>query len=436
MMGTLLKSGWLNLKRDYVALALTFVLPIAFFSIFASVFGNMAGGGGSGMSDVEIAVVDEDHSDASARLVKALQDDGSLDVRLGPAADPELRYDRATATEAVKDGVVYVAVVFPAGFGETFGNFTGGAPAVELIADPIADPVSHQMVAGLLQGVAMKAAPDLLMDYGLDQFDHWVGMTPQQQETVEGYRKLLRQDAADGATGDGGQPGAFSGLIKVETIDVSAAADDAGGAGDVRAAMVAFYAAAIGVMFLLFSMSGAMGALLEEERSGTLERVLNTNVGMGRLLLGYWLFASIVGFAQLTVMFLWGWAVFDLDLFTVDHVIGFIVMTAVAAGAAAGFGLMLGTACRSEGQLRGISTIVILVMSAVGGSMFPRFLMPETMQKVGLATFNGWAIDGYRKVFHLDEAVWQLWPQLLVLAGMAAAFLLIARLAARRWEAV
>ena len=39
---TLLRIGWMNLKRDRVAQALTFLLPILFFSIFASVFGGRA----------------------------------------------------------------------------------------------------------------------------------------------------------------------------------------------------------------------------------------------------------------------------------------------------------------------------------------------------------------------------------------------------------
>jgi len=39
--------------------------------------------------------------------------------------------------------------------------------------------------------------------------------------------------------------------------------------------MVAYYAAGIGVMFLLFSMAGAGGALIEEQESGTLERCWN-----------------------------------------------------------------------------------------------------------------------------------------------------------------
>ena len=44
-------------------------------------------------------------------------------------------------------------------------------------------------------------------------------------------------------------------------------------------------------------------------------------------------------------------------------------------------------------------------MSALGGSMFPRFLMSETMQKVGLLTFNAWALDGYLKVFWRKAAI-------------------------------
>ena len=68
---------------------------------------------------------------------------------------------------------------------------------------------------------------------------------------------------------------------------------------------------------------------------------------MGRLLVGYWLFATLMGFVQLTVMFVWGWLIFGLELWTVGHVTGFDVMTAVASEAAAGFGMMLGTLCRS-----------------------------------------------------------------------------------------
>ena len=73
--------------------------------------------------------------------------------------------------------------------------------------------------------------------------------------------------------------------------------------------MISFYAAAIGVMFLLFTASGAAGSLLDEAESGTLDRVLSSRVTMTKLLAGKLAFNTLLAFIQLVVMFLWGWAV-------------------------------------------------------------------------------------------------------------------------------
>jgi ABC-type multidrug transport system permease subunit len=168
--------------------------------------------------------------------------------------------------------------------------------------------------------------------------------------------------------------------------------------------------------------------------SGTFERLLSTNIGMSGILTAKWAFLALAGFAQLCVMFLWGRFAFGLPLFS--HLPGFFVMTIVTTGAAAALALMLATIARSRAQLSGFSTILILTMSALGGSMFPRFLMSETMQRVGLVTFNAWALDGYLKVFWRNAPIWQLWPQVAVLLGLTALFLTAARTLARKWEAV
>ena len=153
---------------------------------------------------------------------------------------------------------------------------------------------------------------------------------------------------------------------------------------------------------------------------------------MTTLLAGKLTYATLLASAQLVIMFLWGAAAFHLDLFS--HLPGFFVMTAVTAFAVASFGMLLASLARTRAQLAAISTLIILTMSAAGGSMFPRFLMPEMMKKVGLLTFNAWAIDGYTKVFWRDEPVSHLAPQVTVLVGSGIVLLLIARLFARRWE--
>ena len=422
-MGTLLRVAWTNLSRDRVAQALTFLLPIIFFSIFAMVFGRQ---GDVQTARIRVAIADEDHSELSSRMIAALGAEKGLRVRTSAEEGKGPALDRAAAERLVRNGDVPVAVVIPKGLGAavTQSGF-GASPAIMLLADP-SDPVAPNMVGGLLQKVTMTAAPDLIMESGLRQFETYAGkLTPQQQVAVDAWLPRLK---AQGASGSGGAGTAAMPTANVQVVDVMRTNDQ-------RGSLISFYAAGIGVMFLLFSSVGAAGGvLLEEVESGTFERLLSTNIGMAGILLAKWAFLALAGFSQLCVMFLWGRLAFGLPLFS--HLPGFFVMTIVTTGAAAALALMLATIARSRAQLSGFSTILILTMSALGGSMFPRFLMSEGMQRVGLVTFNAWALDGYLKVFWRNAPIWQLWPQVAVLLGLTAVFLTAARLLARKWEAV
>jgi ABC-2 type transport system permease protein len=419
-MGTLMRIAWTNLRRDRVAQALTFLLPVIFFSIFASVFG---GRGEAPTPRIRVAVVDEDGSELSRRMIQALSAESGLRVQTtaGDQAAGAAPLTRAAAERLVRNGDVPVAVVIPSGLGAAFGQSGfGGGPPISLLADP-SDPIAPNMVGGLLQKVTMTAAPDLLMQGGIRQFEiHGGPLTPGQRAAVDQWLPTLQ---SGGATGNSG---AAMG-VGVQVVDVMRNDNQ-------RGSLISFYAAGIGVMFLLFSMVGAAGSvLLDEVESGTLERLLCTNLGMTGILAGKWAFMVAIGFAQLFVMFLWGRVAFGLPLFS--HLPGFAVMTLTTSAAAAALAIALATIARSRAQLSGFSTILILTMSALGGSMFPRFLMSEGMQKFGLLTFNAWALDGYLKVFWRNAAIWELWPQVAVLVALTGVFLVAARLMARRWEA-
>jgi ABC-2 type transport system permease protein len=431
MIRTLLRIHMTNLRRDRAAQILTFLVPMAFFTVFALVFG---GSGRSTTPKVAVAVVDEAGSAVSARLVRALAAEPGLRVRTTAPRDQDdttrVPLDRPRAEALVRDGAVPVAIVLPAGLDSAFGLFGGAdGPTVTVLNDP-SDPIASQVVNGLLQKVAMTAMPDLLADQGLEAFARYAGpLTPGQRGAVDHWLPALRARAGAGgdragtAAGDS-TGGASLALLRTRVVDVLGRREDRG--------MIEFYAAGIAVMFLLFSASGSAGTLLDEVDSGTLDRVLSSRVGMTGLLAGKWLHIMLVGILQIVAMFVYGWLVFRLDL--PGHLPGFGVMTAVTAATAAAFGLMLATLCRTRAQLGAFSTLVIMILSALGGSMFPRFMMSEGMQRLGLLTFNAWALDGYIKVFWREAPLQALLPQIAGLSGFAVAFLAIARLAARRWE--
>ncbi len=423
----IIRTAIVSLRRDRAALALSFVLPIAFFSIFAVIFGGRR----DSTPKVNVIVVDEDQSTGSQQLVRGLQRESSLVVMTRPSSQDKTTapdYTAATAEAAVKAGDSSVALIVPRGFGQnpiSFGPAQNGS-AIQLLNDS-SDAIAPQIVMGLLQKVAMTSMPVTMAEQGMKYTGRYIGgLTPDQQKRMETNLNSLREIQSKGQldTRASSNDGAAGGLISVHARSVVGE--------NKKNPMVSFYAAAIGVMFLLFTASGSAGVLLDEADSGTLDRVLSSHVTMTSLLAGKLTYNTLLAFTQLTVMFLWAWAVFHLDLFS--HIPGFIVMGLSTAVAVAAFGMLLASMCHTRAQLGAVSTLLILIMSSVGGSMFPRFLMPPAMQKAGLFTINAWAIDGFTKVFWRDLPVTALWPQVGVLLTTGIVLFLIARRVARRWE--
>ncbi len=421
MILAVVRTHFARLKRDRAALVLSFVVPVVFFSVFATIFG----GARNATPRIRLVVVDEDRSENSRRFTAALGSEKGLNVLLSAAtpAAPAAPFDRASAEQAVRAGTAPLALIIPKGFGSAPGGFgpeAGARPRLLLLADT-SDPIAPQVVTGLLQKVSLTAMPDAMAQMGIDQVDRWGGqLTAEQRARLDENVRNLRQSSRSAGAGSA----AGSGVVAVDVRDVM---------GETKKNPTsALLASGLGVMFLLFSAAGAGGALIEEAESGTLDRILSTRVTMTRLLLGKLVYLSIVAVLQLTVMFVWGELFFGLELHR--HLPGFLIMSAVTALAASCFGLLLAAVSRSRMQLVAISNLSILVMSALGGSMVPRYLLSESVQKLGLITLNAWAIDGFVKVFWREEPLVNLWPQAAFLLAAAAALFAAARRVARRWD--
>jgi ABC-2 type transport system permease protein len=416
MIASVVRAGWLNLRRDRAALMLSFIVPIVFFSIFAGIFGAQK----SKTPKTTVVIADLDHSDSSRRLTEALKRESALDVVTAPKKSTT-PFDAQSAEAYVRAGDASVALVIPKGFGTTkiqFGGSNNG-PAFRLLADS-ADPIADQVVGGLLQKNMMMSMPEMMMDAGVTEVDRWSGgLTAQQKANLDQNMKSYRTFSARPSTAV-----STDSLIQIKKTDVI---------GQNKSNVVAaLYAAGIGVMFLLFTASNAGGALLEENESGTLDRILTTRLTLTQLLLGKLAYLWTLGFTQICVMFLWGAIAFRLQLF--QHIGGFLIMALSTSLATSAFGLLLAGICRSRAQLAALSTLVVLSLSAIGGSMFPRFLMPAGLQKAGLVLFNSWALEGFTNVFWRELPLTSLALPAAVLVGWAIVFFIASRQLTKRWE--
>jgi len=409
MIWTVVRVGLLRMWHGRTELLLTFVVPVAFFTIFAFIFDEQVGLGKS--PKVNLALVDEDRTELSRSLLAGLAEQETLRV-LASDETGSLAFDtREPARDLVLAGGLPLAVVVPAGWTASLSSPDGDPPRIRILADS-SDPVATQVVSALVQQLAGRM------------------LAEQARDTVRSALLSgvpLEGDSAPSPT----QLAALSAIrltrpVEVDVEDLLAT--------DKASPVVSMYASGIAVMFLLFGAIGNAGSLLEEEENQTMERLMCSRLGMTRLLAGKWLLMTLVGIVQVTVMFAWAQVAFGVDL--LGHLPGFSVMTVVTAGAAASFALTLAALCRTRTQLNAIATIVILSMSALGGSMVPRYVMGETMREIGKLTFNAWALDGYTKVFWRSLPVRTLWPEVAVLLGVAVVLFGAARVLARRWESV
>ncbi len=148
--------------------------------------------------------------------------------------------------------------------------------------------------------------------------------------------------------------------------------------------------------------------LIEERDSGIMDRLAVARGATDAIVAGRFVFLVIQGFAQTTLIFAIAAVIYGVDVLANIGLWGLATLS--ASGAAAGLGLAVAAAASTRQQAQTITTFVVLLCSAVGGSMVPRFMMPAWLQEIGWYTPNAWAIEAYDGVLWRGETVGQSCP--------------------------
>ena len=383
----------LALWRDRGALVMTFLLPPLVFLIFSAVFAGTTG------EDVKLKLViaDDVHTPASRRLVDAL------------LADPDLRAERADpdtgeqVRKRVKAGRADAGVIVrddPA---------ARGSPIV-VVSDP-SRAVAAPLTMARVQQVMAAVMPDVLLARTLDETAPIIGgLTSYQRRNAAAAKEHLAR---------GGPPP--EGPVLFEREDIAGAKKGGG--------TIAYYAGAVSILFALFSaMNGAL-SLIDERYSGVADRILAGAEGMGPVVTGKFLFLTAQGVVQATAIFATAQLVYGVPV--LRHFTPWLITTLVASVCAGGLALGIVAFCKTRDQAQMLSTFIILILAAIGGSMVPRFLMPPWLQTVGWATPHAWAIEAYQSILWRDAGMAAVYPAWGVLAAIGLAGLWLAHLATR-----
>jgi ABC-type multidrug transport system permease subunit len=170
------------------------------------------------------------------------------------------------------------------------------------------------------------------------------------------------------------------------------------------------------ILMLLFSVAGVGTSILEEKENGTINRLLFSPLKGSTILYSKMLFAFFISILQLTAMFLFAWLIFNMDLSV--NIPALILMIIATAFAVSSLGIFLAAIAKTRQQAQNLSTIIILIMSAIGGSMIPLFIMPAILQKIALLSVNYWGIQGFYDIFWRTLPLEAILPKIVILMSI------------------
>ncbi len=329
---------------DRTAAIMAIGIPIGIALFFSFIF---SGSGGGQVKPISIVIADSDSSAVSKGIMDGLQ------------KDPHLKTTVKTEEQAKADvakGDAAFALVIPKGFGAASAGAMSGGEKPELLAygDP-SQNVTVQAAQGIVLGAVMNGILDKTLPPEAGKGDHMPFTMKTHMETAK----------------------------KVDEAAVGRAHTFAG----------------MSVQGVLFYGINLAMSVLRDRRLGIGKRVRSAPVRFGTIALAKALSGALIGLITILAVFAFGMIVMHVRV--EGSVIGFLLQCVATALFASSFGLLVAAMGKTEEQSRGLSILVVLMLSMLGGAWFPSFLMPEIMQKITLAIPSRWAIDGF------DSALWR-----------------------------
>ena len=178
------------------------------------------------------------------------------------------------------------------------------------------------------------------------------------------------------------------------------------------------------VMFLMFAVTMNAQTLVEERRSGTLERLMTTRLGVNQLFAGKF-FAGVLR-AVVQALILLSLAFVVLRIGDATDFLELTVFSALVAMAVSAVGLVLGSIARTRDQAIWAAVFFTMFMTVFGGTFFD-LTGAGPLDMLSQFTLTRYAIDSMFGMLASGQTLAGQGTGIAVHVGVAAVGLLIAR---------
>lgn len=458
----LVRLNLTHIRHDRGAIFSMVLLPVVLTSLLGVLFGGTAGSD----TKVPIAFVDHDNTVYSRRVETLLERAKGFEVAT---------VSESEATKRVADNKVAAVVIVPQGFGTAAedtmreavvrGGYASPATArIEIIkgSDPTRVIAIEQVIGGIVDRLnadreaawatynTLVAAREKLLATPLRLVfpasnrgamgPYALALSPQVLATPIGKLPTPVRSAVASV---------FPGLREIPSIAaLNAAADKQWDPAPVSVKLTAVkassqrgqstiatgynqYSLGMTIWFVLMLVLGNAESLLEERENGTLPRLLTTPTPRAQVLGGKVGGVYVVGIVQAAILITFGALVFHVEWGSDPVATGLLIGTFTLA--ATGLAIMVSAVARTRSQAAGLTPVLAVSLSMLGGCVWPIEIVPPFMKVIALFTPTGWAMKGLTDVVVRNQGIQAAVLPTMMLLIFAAVFFVVG-LTRFRWE--
>lgn len=352
-----LKDLMITLKNKRTVI-MFIIMPLTLITVLGMALSSVFSDNKTSIKSFDIAIADEDGGSYGKQFKAFLASDNIKKI----INVKDLSYNEALAK--VKKGDIPVLIKIPKGYSDAITK--GGSMNLEIYKDPGED-LDGKIVESLVESYtkasssvsgAVKAAYPVFEAQGLNSSV----LIPKLMASLEASNSSLKESS-------------------ISSNSLSA---------------IQYYSAAMLVMYILFVAMTGTSSIIEEREQKTLLRLMGSSAKRSTIISGKILGFFFIGVFEVLVIIL-----FTKFLFKVDWGSSLPAVALISASmllASCGIAITIATIFKSSRAVEAFSSPFVMIISFVGGSMFPIYTMPDTMQKIAKLAPNNWALRGYLDV--------------------------------------
>jgi ABC-2 type transport system permease protein len=404
MIQQIISTTWKDLKilfKDPGGVATLFLMPLMFIIVMSTALQGLFNTGAD-TQPRRLPVINLDRGEHAAQVIDALNSINGIEVE---TARDGVTLTREQAETLVVDGERSVAILFPADFSAQIAARAENDDAtatIELIADPA---VSTQFIApiqGMVFGAAERVAETEVAQVRIaESLAEALAQLPPEMQPASSQIAL----ETDGTS--------VVALKQVAPADMTIEVEPNTYQQNVPGYTV------MGVFFIVGTMASS---ILEEKREGTFRRLLVAPLPKPILLAGKILPYYLVNMVQIAIMFGAAHLLFGMAF---GDPVALAAISMALSATATGLGIMIAALGKTDTQIGGLTSLLTLTMSALGGCLMPTFIMPNFLQALSRFIPHAWAMQGFQDVLVRGYGMAGVLPEAGILLGFAAVFFLI-----------